>query len=229
MRRLPFVYAGSVRACKPNSVCPQGLAGSVRGGHHLSGTTVAGRFERPTCTGPHGHRGGVGGQPPPTAVGLSSRVGTVLLGLTPRGVCLAAPVAGSAGALLPHPFTPYTDIAWTKSRHRCGTALCCTCHLHRVDRSRCRCSLPVRKHGALWCSDFPHRREGVPSTRTPSAERCPDTHAASGKRRVYARRSGPKGHPCKKAQRLKQPSAPFKGRPCLSSRRPSRCRDPRRR
>jgi len=49
-----------------------------------------------------------GGPPSRLGPGQSLDLGrTVRLGLAPRGVCLAAPVTGNAGALLPHPFTPY--------------------------------------------------------------------------------------------------------------------------
>ena len=53
------------------------------------------------------------------------------------------------------PLSP--TVVGTRSRDRGGSALCCTCLPHRLDNDRRRCSLPVRKHGALWCSDFPHR------------------------------------------------------------------------
>lgn len=56
------------------------------------------------------------------------------LGLSPRGVCLAGLVTETAGALLPHPFTPY------RLRQRSGgggTALCCTCLPHRAEAERC--------------------------------------------------------------------------------------------
>jgi len=140
MRRLPFVYAKGGRACKPNLVCPQRLTGSMREGHHLSGTTVAGRLKRPTCTGPRQGRDVIGGQPSPTVAEFSGPVGTVLLGLAPRGVCLAALVAKSAGALLPHPFTPYHA-----SREAGGR----DCSLLHVPSTPCRL-LPAPVQSSRW-------------------------------------------------------------------------------
>ncbi len=75
--------------------------------------------------------------------------GAVLLGLAPRGVCLAATVTRSAGGLLPHHFTHH------RIPDEPGRRLVCfLLHLPSVAERNC---LPVRKHGALWCSDFPHR------------------------------------------------------------------------
>jgi len=77
-------------ACKPGSV-PGALAS---GDDHSSGTPVAGRLARPT-------RAAVR---KPTCP--ARRPGApLLLGLAPGGVYTAAPVAGTRGALLPHPFT----------------------------------------------------------------------------------------------------------------------------
>jgi len=105
---LPLVFGRIVQIYKPNLVCSPRRRAGRRGGHHLSGTTVAGRLERPTCTDEAGS--------------LLPRwsPGPVPLGLAPRRVCRAAPVARNAGALLPHPCTPYPD------GRRGGTALCCT-------------------------------------------------------------------------------------------------------
>ena len=56
-----------------------------------------------------------------------------------------------------------------------GTPLCSTCHSRpgrSFRRERAGRGLPVRKHGALWCSDFPHRR-------LPPTERLSGSHARS--------------------------------------------------
>lgn len=91
--------------------------------------------------------------------------GLVPLGLAPRGVCRAAPVTRSAGALLPHPCTPYPD------GRRGGTALCCTSRRADV----CRHAFPlgstvpcgVRTFLTAFVEDKPHTR----------TERSPDPHA----------------------------------------------------
>jgi len=93
---LPLVFGRSVRACKPNPVCRAGAVSPGTEGHHLSGTVVADRLKRPTCT---VHSAG--------HLRPESIREAVLLGLSPRGVCRATPVARSAGVLLPHPSTPY--------------------------------------------------------------------------------------------------------------------------
>jgi len=118
------------------------------------------------------------------------------------------------------------SVAETSSRHRGGTALCCTCH--RPPR-RAESRLPVRKHGTLRCSDFPHPGDTA-SSAVGSSESDDLTHTPQiDKRMVSARSSGRRGLSCKKAQRLVLPSALLKGRPFLSYRRRSRCRDLRRR
>ena len=99
-----------------------------------------------------------------------------------------------------------------------------------------RCSLPVRKHGALRCSDFPHRRFRARRCRAPtnagrSTERQPDPHVNGV---TPCRRPGFGGRRGKEARRRKSaeaggPSARIRSRPFLSSRRSSRCRDLRRR
>ena len=199
-------------AGKPNSVCRGGRRSATpREGDHLSGTAVASRLKRPTCT--DARR--AASRRPVEAWRPRCRSGTVRLGLTPRGVCRAAPVARNAGALLPHPFTPY------RCRSRGGTALCCTCRRRRSARRR----LPVRKHGALWCSDFPHRRSRC-STGTDGAMPWHTYHCSNAK--GVARVRPKKGDQRKKAQRLvgrlrsTGPAYP-------SCRRPSRCRGPDRR
>ena len=105
---------------KPNSVCSNGGPQPPSGGeHHLSGTTVAGRLVRPTCV------AGLDG-PPGSGVRRSGS-GATRFGLARRGVCLAAFVAEGAGALLPHPFTPYRSASRWREAASGGTALCCTC------------------------------------------------------------------------------------------------------
>jgi len=85
-----------VRICKPNLVCPR--PGPSRGRGEV--IIYLGR-PSPTVS---------SGLPAPmdrrAAFPSGEAGGSVLLGLTPRGVCRAAPVTRSAGALLPHPFTP---------------------------------------------------------------------------------------------------------------------------
>ena len=123
------------------------------GGHHLSGTAVADRLKRPTCT---AFSAG--------SLNSSEDRRAVRLGLTPRGVCLAVPVARNAGALLPHPCTPCPDVC------RGGTALCCTCR--RPDC--CRGAFPLGSTGPCGVRTF--------LTAAPAA-------AEIGSRQVSARRS----------------------------------------
>ena len=118
------------------SARPRRRAGG-RGGHHLSGTTVADRLERPTCTDEAGRllptAAGTGATWPCTPWGLPGRSGH------PKRRCaLTAP-------LHPLPRRP--------SGRDCSL-------LHEPSRRCLSARLPVRKHGALWCSDFPHRRPG---------------------------------------------------------------------
>lgn len=155
-----------VRVCKPNLVCPARVRGAEPG--RLSSIwdgrrrpPQAAHLRRaPNRPAQRCGRGNVGGSPP-------RRQGrhTALLGLAPRGVCLADLVTEAAGALLPHLCTPYTDGAETAFRHRCGTVLCCTCRLHHASAEpgsvqnpvlpcRTRRSLPVRKHGPCGIRTF---------------------------------------------------------------------------
>ena len=206
------------RACKPNLVCPGRLLRRPRRGHHLSGTAVADRFERPTCTVPRpGSERWRATFPDCTNRGW--RVGTVRLGLTPRGVCLAAPVTRSAGALLPHPFTPYTEC------FRCGTALCCTCHQRRFDVGRNDAVFPLGSTGPYGVRTFLTAERPRNRTRRRSDDPARTPYQTPGE----TQSSGPRELPYKKAQRLTLPSALPRGRPSLSSRRPSRCRALRRR
>ncbi len=69
----------------------------------------------------------------------------MLLDLAPHGVCLADPVTCVAGELLPHHFT----------HHRGSKTLRLVYFLLHVPSPLAR-RLPVRKHDALWSSDFPH-------------------------------------------------------------------------
>jgi len=72
---------------------------------------------------------------------------TMLLDLAPHEVCLAGRVTTNRRWALTSPFhpspVPVRAIGWF--------TLCCTCR-HSSNEKR----LPVRKHGALRCSDFPH-------------------------------------------------------------------------
>ncbi len=74
-----------------------------------------------------------------------------LHGLAPREVCLAVPVAGNAGGLLPHHFT----------HHLCSDESKPSAGMLSVARAVSDESEPpvLSGHGALWCSDFPPRNE----------------------------------------------------------------------
>src|SRR5690606_181616 len=105
---------------------------------HLSGTAVTGSLERPTRTASAGHL-------------IAPWSVAALFGLAPRGVYLAVPVTRNAGGLLPHPFTHHLC---ARGRHRLVYSL-----LHVPSPRPSARRLPVRKHDALRCSDFPPRRK----------------------------------------------------------------------
>ena len=147
----------------------------------------------------------------------------VLLGLSPRGVCRAAPVTRSAGALLPHPFTPY------RGRSRGGTALCCTCRR----ASRGRHAFPLGSTVPCGVRTF---LTAAPGLNQRTAERRPNLHTTP----YRTRRRAPK-FSCRRApNNAKQKSAAARGPsarrgvvvrapPSPSCRRSSRCRGPDRR
>ena len=81
-----------------------------------------------------------------------SREGADLFGLAPRRVCLAAPVAGDAGGLLPHHFTHHL---WPKGP---SAGFLSVAHAVTLSGQARTARLPVRKHGALWCPDVPPRQ-----------------------------------------------------------------------
>jgi len=97
------------------------------------------------------HRRPLAAYPLPSTGRLMSRLAGTreLFGLAPREVCPAGPVTRTAGGLLPHHFTHHRR----SEKHR---LVCFLLHLLSPPRLARRC-LPVRKHGALWCSDFPRR------------------------------------------------------------------------
>jgi hypothetical protein len=96
-------------------------------GGHLSGTGVTARLKQPTRD----------------SSGASSA--SPLLGLAAGGVCLAAPVARRAGALLPHRFT--LAVSANQGRRWHYPSL-----WHYSVRSPC---LAVSQHHALRSADFP--------------------------------------------------------------------------
>ena len=145
--------------CKPNSVCPRRRRRSrrVRGAR----SSIYGRPSPVASSGlpalqrwkPAFRRAAVSGVP--LAV---SGAGATLLGLAPRGVGRAACVAAGAGALLPHPCTlacarePLPFVRVIGGLLSVARAVA-SARKHTSEHKR----LPVRKHGALWRSDFPHR------------------------------------------------------------------------
>src|SRR5690606_19216802 len=81
-------------ACKPNSVRRAGRRRAERG-------VIVIYLGPPSPTASSGLPARSGGPPfTPAEAGEPA-----LFGLAPREVCLAAPVTGDAGGLLPHPFT----------------------------------------------------------------------------------------------------------------------------
>jgi len=135
-------------ACKPNSVCPERRPPCrFRGDHHLSGTAVTGSLKRPTrAAAPLRKAAPFSGPPYPPR----GRCGAAWP-CTPRGLPAAA-VTSDAGGLLPHPFTLCLCPAQAgPSAGLLSVALSVTARLPE------RCP-PVRRRGALWCSDFPRRR-----------------------------------------------------------------------
>ena len=159
-KRQPPTAVGNCRLCSDGACGPVSRIRSAhprhrtgrRRGHHLSGTVVTGRLKRPTCT-------------VPSAGNLVPDSGrdSVLLGLSPRGVCLAAPVTGNAGALLPHPCTRDPDGPNSRRGRMVGAGLLSVARavvpkVPTVVGTDYSARLPVRKRGALRCSDFPHRR-----------------------------------------------------------------------
>jgi len=145
----------------------------------------------------------------------------VLLGLSPRGVCLAAPVARNAGALLPHPCTP------CPKGFQDGTALCCTCR--RADSLRH--AFPLGSTVPCGVRTFLTAAMGLFGIVSEGAtERWPDPHTTyvycAGPEKVLV--SGWLPLHAKKRSGLGGGCA-FTDRASLSSRRPSRCRAPGRR
>ncbi len=144
---------GGCRSCTSGACVPvsriwstrSNIAVSERGGHHLSGTIVADRLKRPTCTAsprvggdrwaafPDGGRDGATW--PCTPWGLPGRSRR-----RERRCALTAPF---------HPLP---------TQCRLGRRDCSLLHVPSAPRRSGAIRLPVRKHGALWCSDFPHRR-----------------------------------------------------------------------
>jgi len=134
-----------VRICKPNSVCPHpGPYPGRRGGHHLSGTAVADRLKRPTCT--------------------DDSAGNLVPDSGRDRCCLALHLVGFAWPLR-SPGTPVRSYRTLSPLAPTAPTVVGTgfsgrdCSLLHVPSSRLLSGrLPVRKHGALWCSDFSHRR-----------------------------------------------------------------------
>lgn len=141
-------------ACEPVSRILSSSAGRRvprEGDHHLSGTPVAGHLEQPTRTAVR--RAAISTR----KEDLSNRA--VLLGLAPRGVCLAAPVTRERRCALTAPFHPL-PVPRPKAQSSAGL-LSVARAIPESAAHPVGCAnrgLPVRKHGALWCSDFPHRR-----------------------------------------------------------------------
>ena len=100
---------------------------------HLSGIALTHDLDRPTLRGPARRRDGTG-RPCPGLHGLSA-----------RGVYQATDVATGAGGLLPHLFT---------LTPACAGAVSLSAALS-VAPPFPVAPLPVRKHGALCCPDFP--------------------------------------------------------------------------
>jgi hypothetical protein len=235
-----------VCACKPNSVCPRSRRprGEVIIYLERPSPAVSSGLPAPcrdAC------RGRLAGRLHRHDRDFD-RAGTVPLGLTPRGVCLADPVTGTAGALLPHPFTPYPDRAETEFRHRDGTALCCTCHLHRL-RVRERdavfplgSTVPCGVRTFLTAApdrsrnrrsdDRAHPTQGGKRAQAARSSGCALKAQSSRKSSTLVRRPrsfGAEGPFMQKSAAAQAAVCAFKGRPFPSSRRPSRCRDLRRR
>lgn len=120
--------------CKPNSVCPAG-GQFHRGDHHLSGTDVTVSLKQSTRIVVNQERAAPGPEGPDAARPC-----------TPWGLPGRLRHRNRRWALTPpfHPSpVPRGAIGWS--------VFCCTCR--RIAEAM---RLPVRKHGALWCSDFPH-------------------------------------------------------------------------
>ena len=163
----------------------------------------------------------------------------VLLGLSPRGVCRAAPVARDAGALLPHPCTRDPDGPDSRRGRMVGAGLLSVARavvpkVPTVVGTGYSARLPVRKRGALQCSDFPHRR--TCADRNGSRSGRNDGAMARSARHLTCTVQEGRGSNLAPAPGLMQKSAAASTGGCastdqgsLSSRRPSRCRDPDRR
>lgn len=132
-----------VLVCKPNSVCP--------------GAATRGTGEIIIYLGPPSPTASSGLPAPSTGHRCPARgPSAALFDLAPRGVCLAAPVTRDAGGRLLHHFTHHLCTRQGRG-HR---LVCFLLHVPSPPCLAARRRLPVRKHGALWCSDFPPRLPG---------------------------------------------------------------------
>ena len=140
---LPFIVKErGVPACKPNSVCLTDARS-----HPLREAIIYLERLLPTASSdlPAPLLGG-----PPSSRRHRARM-RCCLALHLVGFAWPPRLPECAGALLPHPFTPY--LIRGRAAAIGGTALCCTCRHQPVARLR----PPVRRHDGPWCSDFPHR------------------------------------------------------------------------
>ena len=121
---------GGCRSCTHVACAPVSRIWSARarrGGHHLSGTTVAGRLKRPTCTVRRLASVAIGGPPSPVRSRLRPGRNGATWPCTPWGLPGRSRHRERRCALTA-PFHPLPR----RPKPAGGTALCCTCHLPRA-------------------------------------------------------------------------------------------------